>query len=474
MITPIIDKKISTPLYMQIRSFIVEAINEGHLQKGDRMPSVRSFAKHLSLSCTTIENAYNQLMAEGYIDSKPGKGFYVENIDGLIEISEHTIELRDERVKPSYKYDFASEFISSNAFDFKVWKKHVNHVLNYDQESLCAYGDVRGELPLRQAVSRQFYRSRGLIASPDQIVIGGGVTPLIAMLSHLLQTKGIDGVSLENPGFRKAYGVFLASGMRVTALDVSLEGVETSILESGDSRACYVSPSHHFPTGFIMPVSERQKILKWANSCDGYVIEDDYNFELRFEGQPIPAMQGMDPNKRVIYLGSFSTVLAPAIRISFMVLPNELNQLFEKNEGMFPQTSSKIEQLALAKFIDSGDFEKHIRKIRNLYTKKQHDLLGYIQTHIHSDIQPMKVKSGLQILLKLPKNCEEDALIQSCASRGVKIEGLSHYCRGLYLPSDYYIIIGYRGIEASLIEEGIRIIGEVAQRLYEESSPSMN
>jgi len=465
MITPLIDRKSSTPVYMQLRLFVIEAINAGHLEKGERMPSIRGFANHLSLSCTTIENAYNQLMAEGYIDSQAGKGFFVENIEGLADNHVLRTDSFTESVALTYHYDFASEFISRTAFDFKVWKKHMNHVLNYEQDSLCAYGNPRGERLLRQAISRQFYRSRGLIASSNQIVIGGGVTPLIAMLSRLLQTRGIEDISLENPGFRKAHGVFVASGMKVGSLDVSLDGIKMSKLEQGRARACYVSPSHHFPTGFIMPVSERQRLLKWANNCDGYVIEDDYNFELRFEGQPIPAMQGMDPNERVIYLGSFSTVLAPAIRLSFMVLPPDLNELFDKNEGMFPQTSSKIEQLALAKFIDSGDFEKHVRKIRKLYTKKQQDVLTSIDAHIHSGIQAMKVKSGLQILLRLPPNIQELELIEGCRQRSVKLEGLSHYCRGDYKLEDHYIIVGYRGISESLIEEGVKIIGEVAEKL---------
>lgn len=467
MLTPIFNPKDQEALYIQLKNAIVDEIISGRMASASKLPSVRKFSEHLNISRTTIENAYNQLLAEGYIYSEQGRGYYVEAIEAYSARSQAKgKEMLSVPSKPVYAYDFASEYVAEDAFDFHLWKKHINHILNYDQSSLYAYGALRGELQLREAICKQFYRSRGVIARPDQLVVGSGVTPLIAMLTRLLEAKGIGEIALEEPGFSKAMKVFKSNGMAIESLPVTFKGSELALLEESSVRACYVSPSHHFPTGQIMPVSDRQRLLRWADQVDGYIIEDDYNFELRYEGQPIPAMQGMDRAGRVIYIGSFSTVLAPAIRLSFVVLPDGLNGLFDQIDGMYPQTASKLEQLAMAHMIDTGDFDRHMRRVRKYYSKKRQMAMACLKESLPDIYRMRKVRAGLQIIISLPKGVTEDRLVEECRHKSVAVTGLSRYCfsnRKDWTPS---IVVGIRGISDKDMVEGLRRLSSAAEAVF--------
>lgn len=456
------------PKYMQLRACIVDEIAKGHLTAGEKLPSVRELSKDLKISRTSIENAYNQLVAEGYVDSQPKKGYYVayntvgpkpHNLNDMggfeSRIPTEGSLFQAINTKADGAYDFKNEYVSKENFDYKLWKRHLNHVINYQVEDLYAYGTTRGELKLRQVLSEHFHRTRGIIAKPDQIVIGSGVTPLLSMLITLFDQMGIHTIGMENPGFGKAQGIFLGAGTGLVPIEVDFDGIHTERLYESHARACYVSPSHHFPTGYVMPVGDRQALLKWAREVNGYIIEDDFNFELRFEGRPIPAMQGLDRHERVIYLGSFSTVLAPAIRISFMVLPQDLNQLYDCHQKLFTQTASKLEQLALAHLIESGEFDRHIRKIRKQYSRKQDILLDLLKKILPSYVQISYSKAGLQILLKLPDRMTEDQVVKRCLEKGVIISGLSEYRFTQNDKGIPYLVLGYRGIETKAIHDGI-------------------
>lgn len=462
MITPIFDDYTSKPMYMQIRDYIVEEIKSGRLSKDTRLPSVRKFSKHLEVSRTSIENAYNQLLAEGYIISRPQKGYYVESLNFVytpVEIVEEGTE--QEVDQEPIRYDFTNGSTSTDTFDFRLWKKHINYVINYQEGQLFESTSIKGEHALREAISHHFYRSRGVVSHPKNIVIGSGVSPLLSMLMTLFTVRGIHHIAVEDPGFNKAYGVFRGGGFDVTPIEMTLEGMNIEELIRSGARACYVSPSHHFPTGTIMPIKDRQQILKWARENEGYIIEDDYNFQLRYEGQPIPSMQSMDSSGRVIYLGSFSTVLAPAIRISFMVLPDTLTSLFEEHDSMFPQTASKLEQLALARLIEGGDFDKHIRKMRLHYAKIQKKTLQCMDAYFPESIQAINVKAGLQVILKLPEFITESAFEEDLLKRQIRVEGLNHYRINKNRDSDPYLVFSYRGIGESLIETSIEELGDI-------------
>ncbi len=411
LLTPKLDYDLKEPIYMQLKHYVVHEISAKRLLAQSKMPSVRELSSHLGISRNSVENAYNQLLAEGYIVSKERKGYYIADISGLksalpaTEVFSESIikEGKDTQGLVPVTYDFKNEYVSHSSFDYKLWKRHLNYVLNYHSDLLYGYGSTRGEIRLRESIARFFYRTRGVVASPDSIVIGGGVSPLLAILVSLLNRLEINVVGMEDPGFNKAKDIFDYSHMTTLPIPVSEHGMQIKTLKKSDARACYVSPSHQYPTGFVMPIKNRLQLLEWAAEVQGYIIEDDYNSELRFEGRPIPAMQGMDQEGHVVYLGSFSTILAPAIRISFMVLPNSLNETYEKNRSLFSQSASKLEQLALSALIDSGDFDKHIKRIRKNYARKHQQVYEAIQRYFPTGMRPIGGKAGLQMIIPLPK-----------------------------------------------------------------------
>jgi len=474
LLTPEINYGLKKPIYMQIHDYLVKEIIEGRLIKNDKLPSVRVFSNHLGISRNSIENAFNQLLAEGYVMSVPKKGYYVAEIEDIKGKKIQGMEIEVHEPKHHYIYDFKSEYVAKDSFDYKLWKKHLNHVINYDVDELYEHGDPRGEHILRAVIARHFYRTRGVVARVDSIVIGGGITPLLTTLGKLFDYLELNDIGMEDPGFNKAKNVFDYSHLKTIPIEVNEKGIDIDVLYQKKVRLCYVSPSHQFPTGTIMPVDNRLKLLNWAEKVDGYIIEDDYNAELRFEGQPIPAMQSLDEGERVIYLGSFSTVLAPGIRISFMVLPRALNQYYTKNIDFFSQTASKLEQLALSKLIESGDFDRHVRKIRNYYAKKQGNVLKYIKAHLPKEVIPEHGKAGLQIMLKLPDGWDETEVVRACGDQGIGISGLGVYRSIKKKPSKPYLILGYRGIDEKRMEVGIKELGMVLmtyKETYDEKSP---
>ncbi|MDF1617553.1 MocR-like pyridoxine biosynthesis transcription factor PdxR [Petrocella sp. FN5] len=468
LLTPEINYELKKPIYMQIHDYLVKEMVEGRLIRNDKLPSVRVFSDHLGISRNSVENAFNQLLAEGYILSVPRKGYYVAEIEDIKGKKMQSIEEVSQDTKQQYVYDFKSEYVAKDSFDYKLWKKHLNYVMNYDVDVLYEHGDPRGERVLRAAIAKHFYRTRGVVARTDSIVIGGGITPLLTILGKLFDNLELDDIGMEDPGFNKAKHVFDYSHLKTIPIEVNEKGIDISLLYQEGVRLCYVSPSHQFPTGTIMPVDNRLKLLNWAEKVDGYIIEDDYNAELRFEGQPIPAMQSLDEGDRVIYLGSFSTVLAPGIRISFMVLPRVLNQYYTKNIEYFSQTASKLEQLALSKLIESGDFDRHVRKIRNYYAKKQGNVLKYIKVHLPKNVIPKHGKAGLQIMLRLPDGWDESDVVLACEREGIGISGLGVYRSIKKKPSKPYLILGYRGIDERRMEDGIKELGKVLM-MYKET-----
>lgn len=457
LLTPNLDYKLKKPLYIQLYSYIADEIQSGRLEAKLKMPSVRKLSTYLGISRNSVENAYNQLLVEGYIESVERRGYFVADIGKTFYIKNTTKEKHGtEAIQERYLYDFKSEYVSRNNFDYKMWKKHLNSVLNYQSDLLYGYGEVRGERVLRERITEYFYRTRGVKASADQIVIGGGVSPLLTILVKLLNHLDIDSVGMEDPGFNKARGIFEYSHLKIKSIPVGENGISIQALKKSHARVSYVSPSYQFPTGLIMPIRNRHQLLEWANQCDGYIIEDDYNAELRFEGKPIPAMQGLDYNDRVIYLGSFSTVLAPAIRVSFMVLPSRLNDLYKTHQALFSQSASKLEQLALAKLIESGDYEKHIRRIRKNYSRKLESVVDYLKRYLPRDVGLRYGKAGLQITLVLPDSIDVHQLVDQCKHKGVLIDSIDTYSHSVDHEMQNQLLINYRGIDESIIEEGVR------------------
>lgn len=462
-----IDTNNNIPTYIQIYNHIKNEITSGKMTFREKLPSVRRLSSYLGLSKTTIENAYQQLLAEGYIFSEPQKGYYVSKLEeGFFNnIYEEVLDkASDEFPEETFEFDFKEEYVENENFNFDIWKKYLNEIINYDKEKLYTYGFSQGESPLIKQIIKYIHRTRGVKAKEDHVVIGAGIQPLLSLLSVILKKEGYNQIAMEEPGFNRAKNVFEDNNLQLIPFEVSEYGIDLMSLKQNKVKLCYVSPSHQYPTGTIMLVDSRMKLIKWAHNNNGYIIEDDYNSELRYEGKPIPAMQGLDPHDRVIYLGSFSTVLVPSIRLSYMILPNTLMASYYKERHKYAQTASKLEQLALAKMMEKGDFERHIRKIKNRYSKKNEYTIKCIQKKLSDFVDIIDTNSGLNILLKLKIKVNEYELVQQLKKEGINISSLNEYrLKPQYNPYPI-LILNYRGIPYNKILDGLIGIEKVLSR----------
>lgn len=398
----------STPLYMQLYQSIKSDITTGSIKAGERLPSLRSLSQSLGISITTVQLAYNQLLVEGYTVSRPQSGYYVSQTfhagpgfssSADISIAKNFSEDKDDS---PYIHD-------SYCFDFNKWKKCSSTVFNQYADRLLYESDPQGEKILRSEISKYLYSSRGVKCSPKQIVIGAGTQQITGQLCRILDKLEISHVSLESPGYLPVQNMFRDNGFAISHIPVHKDGIDISRLPVNISSAVYVSPSNQFPTGAVMPAGRRYQLLEWAKTNDSIIIEDDYDSELRYFGKPVPALQSLDSTDSVVYLGSFSSTLFPAIKISYMVLPPAIIGIFDQIRGRYTQTCSKAEQLTLALFMEKGFYNTGIKKLRNLYSQKLQASLLALSRYGHGKVKAVDTQSGINLILRIrsSKNAEE-------------------------------------------------------------------
>lgn len=413
------DHSNSIPLYIQLYRYLKSEITCGNIAAGEKLPSLRRLSKDLSISVTTSELAYNQLLVEGYITSKPQSGYYVASIVGHFDntaarldaghdFSAYTFE------DSGYKYDLSS-------FDFNKWKKCMSKVLNEYSHLLLFESDPQGEAALRFEISKYVYTSRGVTCSPDQIVIGAGTQQLTSHLCRIMRKMNLGHVATEDPGYLPVQNIFRDHGFNITRIPVESDGITIEKLPANIPAAVYVSPSNQFPTGSVMPIGKRYRLLDWAKENNSFILEDDYDSELRYFGKPVPALQGLDKNARVVYLGSFSSTLFPAIKISYMILPEEMVQIFDAIKSDYTQTCSKTEQLTLALFMEDGLYYTNIKKLRNLYSQKLQTALAAFTKYGSGFTTPTNTNSGINIILKVRTRKDPGELSKAAKSIGLNV-----------------------------------------------------
>ncbi len=420
LIAPDFDYESTTPLYLQLYLYLRNAILSGGILPGDKLPSLRLMGKQLGLSVTTIDLAYNQLLTEGYVKSKPQSGYYVCNIppealkNGISrDASNSNTDTDFENLSYFSEASLKALYFDSSSFDFIKWKKCTNKVLTDYSDFLLLEGDPRGEAPLRYEISKYIYQARGVRCNPDQIVIGAGTQQLTGLLCIILNRLGIEYVAFEAPGYIPIQDIFQTRGFKMSLVPVLKEGIQIEMLPANIKSVAYVSPSNQFPTGSIMPVARRYALLKWASQNNSIIIEDDYNSELRYFGKAVPSLQGLDEEERVIYLSSFSSTLFPSIKISYMVLPEPMLKLFEEVLGGYSQTCSKTEQLTLALYMEKGLYQTNIKKLRNLYSQKIQIATQSLKFYLKDRVKLLSSTSGLHMLLEVPL-CEGQTLAMIC------------------------------------------------------------
>ena len=448
------DHNSDTLLYVQLYQYIKEEIISGRLRAGERLPSIRKAAADGGLSVTTVGLAYEQLETEGYVVSRPQSGFYVSTIPELKETGGKVPEQPPEQ--PEQTAEQKANFLyDPDSFDFRTWKKCISRVYSECTHELFSKSEAQGEAALRREIARYVYSSRGVHASPEQVVIAAGTQQLVSHLCRILKIAGIEHISVEKPGYDPVRRMFRDNGFSLADIPVKTDGIETDLLPANLPSAVYVCPANQFPTGAVMSAAKRYAILEWAKKNHSYIIEDDYDSPLRYFGRPIPALQGLDREERVVYLGSFSSTLFPAIRISYMVLPAPLLSIFRSFRDGYTQTCSKTEQLALAFFMEEGAYESNIRKLRTLYARKLQTALRAFRRYGSSHVVPYDTKSGVILVICVKGITDADALCRQGAEMGIRI---APFPEGSDPEDGQRFIIYYNQIPMEMLEARIRAL----------------
>lgn len=449
-----LEKSSSAPMYEQLYEGIKQAILKHQLAPNKKLPSKRQLADYLSISQTTVELAYNQLLAEGYIRSMPRVGYFVENIEELplIETAKTTVDQAP--VEASYKYNFSPSFIDEQAFPMATWRKYAKTVLDDQSAHLLQMGQKQGEYDLRVQITEYLLHSRGIQASPEQIVIGSGTEQILPMIVRLFKenTK----IAVENPGYST---VPLAHAKHlIVPISVEEDGLSVEQLEQSEASVVYVTPAHQFPTGSILSASKRSQLLRWAlKKPERYIIEDDYDSEFRYVGKPISTLTSLDKNDKVIYISTFTKSLMPSLRVAYFVLPKSLLPLYKKQLGFYSSTVPRFDQHILAQFMKDGHFAKHVNKMRKIY-KRKHDLvIQTLQKH-YSTVRITGEEAGMHLNIHFRSKFSEQQLIEKAKKAQINIRGISTYYFTPKETDEVSFLLGFGGIPQEEIEQAIHAL----------------
>lgn len=454
----------SVSLYEHLYKCIKTDILKGFLKAGEKLPSKRTFAKNLGISTITVENSYAQLIAEGYIFSIPKKGFFVSDIKKRENENKPAVTMENLRISSgegSYIADFTSNQTDIENFPFSIWAKLIREILNENRQELVTNPPSGGILPLRMAISKHLKDFRGMEVSPEQIIIGAGTEYLYGLIIQLLGFDKKYGV--ENPGYDKIARIYKSHQVVCDYIAMDDNGVKIDELEKYGTDVIHISPSHHFPTGMIMPIGRRYELLGWASKSETrYIIEDDYDSEFRLTGQPIPAMQNIDVLEKVIYMNTFTKTLASTVRISYMVLPKPLAEKFYSKLYFYSCTVSNFEQYTLARFINEGYFEKHINRMRNYYHGKRDMILKEIKEKMPDSYSGISQEdSGLHFLIKIDTRLTDQEFIREAFAKGIKIAPLSGYYVNDVEKPEKIFVINYSSVSEENIKKAIGMLYEI-------------
>lgn len=515
------------PLYRQIYEYIRTEIRSGSLGADERLPSTRSLAANLHVARSTVEFAYSQLLSEGYIRAKKNSGYYVNVLENLPDLH---LQEEKEREAPSalkgssgrpetfsgdppgtqaagtskqqaslgretQKYgaagrgaegmiDFSLRHTEMSAFPYSTWKRIMREVMVDANAEIFSQGEAQGDLSLRMTIARYLHFSRGVRCVPDQVIVGAGNDYLFMLLRHILGEHR--SIAMENPTYLRAARIFSSFGYRICCVSMDEEGMDPESVRASGADLVYAMPAHQFPMGCVMPVARRTALLRWAQEDrDRFIIEDDYDSEFRYRHKPIPALQSLDSAGRVIYIGTFSKVIAPAIRISYMILPPVLLEKYRGNCSFFSSTVSRIDQRILDEFMKNGHFERHLNRMRNIY-RTRHDVLLEVLRPLRDRFRILGAGTGLHIVLEAegsadetgsdPGNTEfsgadsvwtEEELVHRALREGVKVYPLTDFLVPAVLSGSYpthpcvpAVILGFGALDTDRIREGVRRLSE--------------
>ena len=441
------------PIYEQLYAYIADGIRSGRLTENERLPSTKARASHVGISANTVETAYAMLCQEGYVTSRPRSGYYVSRVE-LSSAVPTVLPDAAAHIERSYRYDFMTNTVDAQSFPFRTWAKLGKDVL-YNGETLLSSGNCQGDEELRTALCKYLREFRAVNCTPAQIVIGAGMEYLLMLLCRLLPPEAE--FAVEDPGYAKTPAILSGCGRTLHYIPLDSDGMCSSALSGCRASVACITPSHQFPMGIIMPAGRRSELLKWASEADErYIIEDDYNSEFNFAGRPIPSLQGMD-SRRVIYISTFSRILAPSIRIAYMVLPPALLASATEILKSYSSTVSRFDQHTLANFIDGGYLSRHLNRMKTLYRSRRDVLIAALTPH--AERLGLKISgsgAGLHLLLS---GSEEviSRILERADAENIRVPKLSDNFHSYEGETDT-LIFGYAGMNDEDIPKAINTL----------------
>lgn len=462
MITIPLDHASKKSLYIQLYEGFKESIICKKLLPDEPLPSKRALSSHLGVSVKTVENAYSQLLLEGYIYSVEKKGYYVSGLSDYriksAKNSPYVSKYRDD----DYIVDLKANKNNMEMFPVSTWCHMMREILAYDTAKLLDTVPFNGITELRVAIAKYLLDSKGMEVSPDQIIIGAGTEYLYTRLIQLLGRE--KSFAVEDPGYNKIRAIYRSNEVPYSAIRLDHEGIRMDLLEESGCDIVHVAPAHHFPLGFAMPVTRRLELLSWVNQKKGrYIIEDDYDSEYRYRGMPVPPLYSIDVQHKVIYMNTFSKSIAPAVRISFMVLPEQLMEKYISTMNFYSCSVSSFDQYTLLKFIEGDYLERHINRMKRYYVKQRNEIVKAIGlSPLGEKTRIMEDAAGTHFLLKVRTSLSDGELTAALKNKKILASCLSEYCE--HENPDYAstLIVNYSGITAKqtsyLIKELDRIL----------------
>jgi GntR family transcriptional regulator / MocR family aminotransferase len=471
-----LSRSATIPLTRQIYTWFRQAILQGTMNGGERLPSTRELADQLHVSRTVAVLAYEQLLAEGFVAGRGGPGTYVS--EGLatghrnapvkvarVKLSSFgdSVEVATSKVNyplsrpTSLRYDFAYGRSDIEIFPFEMWRRMLlRHARKAPVRDLD-YGPAAGSLALREAIAVHLRRSRAVVCDASQVIVVSGSQQALDLIARVLIDRG-DRVAIENPIYQGTSEILRTAGAHLLPVTVDREGLRTANLPQR-ARIAFVTPSHQFPTGAVLPLARRLELLDWARRKDAVVVEDDYDGEFRYEEQPLESLQGLDTEGRVVYIGTFSRTIFSALRIGYLIVPTSLVSAFTSAKWLCDRHTATLEQKTLAEFIGSGLYERHLRRVRRRNAGNRDALMEAIKKHLADRVAVTGDGAGAHIVLWPHKHISESAVIEKAAAREVGIYGISGYF--LTRPSKPGLLLGYSRMKKEEIREGIRRLSEI-------------
>jgi len=448
----ILEEKSKIPLHLQLYSALKDDISTNY-QAGDKLPSIRKVATLYNLSKTTVESAYSQLYAEGYIESRPKSGYYVSELY-FDTFSSRNIA-SNYTPSASYKYDFFPAQLCAKDFPLKTWKRLSTKALD-ESTDFGSYPDGQGELVLREQIATYLMGSRGVVCTPEQLVITSGFIDSMRLLASFLKKTHMY-FGIEHPGYHIARKVFDEFEYHIDYINVDDKGVSLESIKQSKAQILYITPSHQYPTGVSMPIAHRHKLLELMHQREGLTIEDDYDSELRYSTRPIPALQGLDKYDSVAYLGTFAKSLSPAIRVGYMVLPQWLLARYKESYDAHFAKVSLSTQKTLALFMAEGHYDRHLRKMRTLNRKKHNLMRDTLKTTLGDTMQIVSEGGGLAILIHPTVPFDWEKLKRLAEDARIKIYLAKERCGGEFEA----VRMGFGGLSQEEILEGVEVFSGV-------------